>query len=141
MNCVVNILRVCQLCCHHPTNSARNAKEQAINSSSEEIGLLHDPQEFLLIHLPIAITVCLINHLLKLLVRHALAKLLATRFKFLNEIFPVSSSSNRRNAFKISSLGSRFRILWVIIFKNSSYSIVPLPSSSTSEIIFWISSF
>merc|ERR1719181_941303 len=65
----------------------------------------------------------------------------ATRFRFLNEIFPVSSSSNKRNALRISSLGSRLRILCVIIFRNSSYSIVPLPSSSTSDIIFWISSF
>merc|ERR1719291_965876 len=65
----------------------------------------------------------------------------ATRLRFLNEIFPVSSSSNSLNALRISSLGSRFRILCVIIFKNSSYPIVPLPSSSTSEIIFWISSF
>ena len=31
---------------------------------------------------------------------------LATRFKFLKEIFPVSSSSNNLNAFKISSLES-----------------------------------
>merc|ERR1740138_546881 len=65
----------------------------------------------------------------------------ATRFKFLKDILPVSSSSKRRKALRISSFGSRFRILWVIIFKNSSYSMVPLPSSSTSEIIFWISSF
>merc|ERR1719253_197127 len=61
---------------------------------------------------------------------------LATRFRFLNEILPVSSSSNKRKAFRISSLGSRFNILCVIILRNSSYSIVPLPSSSTSEIIF-----
>merc|ERR1719217_1795801 len=33
------------------------------------------------------------------------------RFRFLKEIFPVSSSSKRRNAFKISSFGSLFRIL------------------------------
>merc|ERR1719487_2822034 len=65
----------------------------------------------------------------------------ATRFKFLNEILPVSSSSNKRKAFKISSLGSLLRILCVIILRNSSYSMDPLPSSSTSEIIFWISSF
>merc|ERR1712085_87908 len=30
----------------------------------------------------------------------------ATRFKFLNDIFPVSSSSKSLNAFKISSFGS-----------------------------------
>mmetsp|Transcript_8537 Transcript_8537/g.24533 ORF Transcript_8537/g.24533 Transcript_8537/m.24533 type:complete len:209 (-) Transcript_8537:15-641(-) len=66
---------------------------------------------------------------------------LATRFRFLKLILPVSSSSKRRKAFKISSLGSRFRILCVIILRNSSYPMVPLPSSSTSEIIFWISSF
>merc|ERR1711920_967937 len=60
----------------------------------------------------------------------------ATRFRFLKEILPVSSSSKSRKAFKISSLGSRFRILCVIILRNSSYPMVPLPSSSTSEIIF-----
>mmetsp|Transcript_124829 Transcript_124829/g.335060 ORF Transcript_124829/g.335060 Transcript_124829/m.335060 type:complete len:200 (-) Transcript_124829:8-607(-) len=65
----------------------------------------------------------------------------ATRFRFLKEILPVSSSSNSLKAFNISSLGSRFRILCVIILRNSSYPMVPLPSSSTSEIIFWISSF
>merc|ERR1740138_1379989 len=43
----------------------------------------------------------------------------ATRFKFLKEILPVSSSSKRRKAFRISSFGSRFRILWVIILRNS----------------------
>merc|ERR1719453_646015 len=43
---------------------------------SEEIGLLHDPEELLLIHLPITIPVRLVNHLLKLLVGHPLTQLL-----------------------------------------------------------------
>ena len=65
---------------------------------------------------------------------------LATRFKFLKEIFPVSSSSNSRNAFMISSRLSRSPILAVIMARNSSKSMVPLPSLSMSAIIFLISS-
>merc|ERR1712151_31469 len=44
--------------------------------ASEEIGLLHDPQELLLIHFAVAITIGLVDHLLQLLVSHALAELL-----------------------------------------------------------------
>ncbi|DAZ96310.1 TPA: hypothetical protein N0F65_008434 [Lagenidium giganteum] len=66
---------------------------------------------------------------------------LATRFRLRNEILPVSSSSNSRNAFKISSRESFSLILDVIISKNSVKSIVPEPSLSISEIIFLISSF
>ena len=65
----------------------------------------------------------------------------ATRLRFLKEILPVSSSSNRRNAFMISSRESRSPILAVIICRNSSKSMVPEPSLSMSEIIFLISSF
>eukprot|EP01033_Poteriospumella_lacustris_P010503 gene10503-gene11359 len=66
---------------------------------------------------------------------------LATRFRFRNEILPVSSSSKSRNAFKISSRESRSLIFAVIISKNSEKSMVPEPSLSMSEIIFLISSF
>merc|ERR1712127_437261 len=45
-------------------------------SSSEEVGLLHDAQELLLVHLSIPITVSFIDHFLKLFVGHALAQLL-----------------------------------------------------------------
>ena len=65
----------------------------------------------------------------------------ATRFKLRNEIFPVSSSSNNRKAFRISSLESFSLILAVIISRNSEKSMVPDPSLSMSEIIFLISSF
>mmetsp|Transcript_20203 Transcript_20203/g.24493 ORF Transcript_20203/g.24493 Transcript_20203/m.24493 type:complete len:202 (-) Transcript_20203:109-714(-) len=65
----------------------------------------------------------------------------ATRFRFLNVIFPVSSSSKSLNAFSISSLESFSPIFAVIISRNSVKSIVPLPSLSISEIIFLISSF
>ena len=65
----------------------------------------------------------------------------ATRFKLRKEILPVSSSSNNRNAFKISSRESRSLIFDVIISKNSEKSITPEPSLSISEIIFLISSF
>ena len=50
--------------------------------------------------------------------RGTVAPAFATRLRFLKEILPVSSSSKSRKAFKISSFGSRFRILWVIIFRN-----------------------
>jgi len=50
---------------------------------------------------------------------------LATRLRFLNEILPVSSSSNNRNAFKISSFESFSLILAVIIVRKSLKSIVP----------------
>merc|ERR1711977_811371 len=39
--------------------------------SSEEVGLLHYPQELLLVYLAVAVTICLVDHLLELL-RHAL---------------------------------------------------------------------
>merc|ERR1719498_910197 len=45
-------------------------------TSSEEVGLLHDAQELLLVNFPIAITVSLIDHLLKLLIGHPLTQLL-----------------------------------------------------------------
>merc|ERR1711964_511291 len=43
---------------------------------SEEVGLLHDAQELLLVHLTVTIAVCFVNHLLKFLVSHPLAELL-----------------------------------------------------------------
>ena len=52
---------------------------------------------------------------------------LATLFKFLNEIFPVESSSNNLKAFKIYSLGSLSDILPVINSMKSEKSIIPLP--------------
>merc|ERR1712224_824936 len=42
----------------------------------EQIGLLHDEEELFLVHLPIAITISLVNHFLKLLVSHPLTQLL-----------------------------------------------------------------
>mmetsp|Transcript_45823 Transcript_45823/g.74772 ORF Transcript_45823/g.74772 Transcript_45823/m.74772 type:complete len:235 (-) Transcript_45823:34-738(-) len=65
----------------------------------------------------------------------------ATRFKFLKEIFPVLSSSKSLKAFRTSSLGSRSLNFCVIIERNSSKSIVPDPSLSTSAIIFLTSPF
>merc|ERR1719515_311916 len=46
------------------------------NNSSEEVGLLHDPQEFFLVDLAVTVTICLVDHLLELLLRHPLPKLL-----------------------------------------------------------------
>merc|ERR1711865_1284953 len=42
----------------------------------EEVGLLHDAEELFLVHLPITITISLIDHFLQLLVSHALTELL-----------------------------------------------------------------
>merc|ERR1719487_1930508 len=110
-------------------------------TSSEEISLLHDTEELLLIDLAIAIAISFVNHLLKLFISHSFSELLGHALQVFERDLPVSSSSNNLKALRISSFGSRFKILCVIIFRNSSYPMVPLPSSSTSEIIFWISSF
>jgi hypothetical protein len=40
---------------------------------------------------------------------------LATLLRFFNEIFPVLSSSNNLNAFKISSLGSLSAFIYILI--------------------------
>lgn len=66
---------------------------------------------------------------------------LATRFKFLKEIVPVSSSSNNRKALRISSLVSFSAIFTVINVRKSANDNFPLPSLSMSAIIFLISSF
>merc|ERR1719498_1280852 len=49
---------------------------KAANNSSEEVGLLHDAQEFFLVHLAITVAICLVDHLLELLICHPLTKLL-----------------------------------------------------------------
>jgi len=56
----------------------------------------------------------------------------ATRFKLSNEIFPVSSSSNSLNAFKISSFVSFSDILVDIRFRKFSNVKRPVLSLSTS---------
>merc|ERR1712154_509600 len=43
---------------------------------SEEVGLLHDSQELLFVHLAITVAVGFVDHLLKLLIGHSLAELL-----------------------------------------------------------------
>merc|ERR1712087_943423 len=50
---------------------------------SEEVGLLHDAQELLLVHLTVAVAVGLVDHLLELLVRHALSQLLSNTLQVL----------------------------------------------------------
>merc|ERR1739845_4858 len=52
------------------------ANATLVRRSSEEVCLLHDPQEFLLVDLAVAIPVCLVDHLLQLLISHPLAELL-----------------------------------------------------------------
>ena len=92
--------------------------------------LLHDAEELLLVNLAVAVAVRLVDHLLQvggarfgIVPRHApwaagvdracssssvifSPNSLATRFRFLKEILPVSSSSKSRKAFRISSLES-----------------------------------
>merc|ERR1711920_604914 len=55
----------------HPFRGARLS-----TPPSEEVGLLHDAQELLLVHLAVAVAVGLVDHLPELLVRHALSQLL-----------------------------------------------------------------
>merc|ERR1719161_94531 len=50
---------------------------------SEEVGLLHDPEELLLVHLTITVTICLVDHFLKLLISHPLSQLLGNTLKVL----------------------------------------------------------
>merc|ERR1719174_3113242 len=49
--------------------------------SSEQVGLLHDAQKFLFVHLSITISVSLINHLLQFLVGHSLTQFLGNSFQ------------------------------------------------------------
>lgn len=39
-------------------------------NESKEVGLLHDPNELLLVDLSVSVSICLIDHLLKLLIGH-----------------------------------------------------------------------
>ena len=65
----------------------------------------------------------------------------ATLFKFLRLTLPVLSSSKRRNAFRIYSRGSRSAIFPVMSSIKSPNYMTPLPSRSTSLIIFLTYSF
>merc|ERR1719387_1172954 len=56
--------------------------------SSEEVGLLHDPQEFFLVDLAVTVTICLVDHLLELLIRHPLPKLLSHALQVLEGDLP-----------------------------------------------------
>merc|ERR1740123_1370776 len=56
--------------------SARAPPHAATSLYSEEVRLLHDPQELLLVHLAVSVTVGLVDHFLELLVGHPLAELL-----------------------------------------------------------------
>merc|ERR1712205_12124 len=63
--------------------SKRRQKTIATASKLEEIGLLHDAEELFLIDFAIAIAICLVNHFLKLLIRHPLTKLLCDALQVL----------------------------------------------------------
>merc|ERR1712037_858876 len=79
--------------------------------SSEEVSLLHDPQELLLVHLTVSIAVGLVDHLLKLLVGHPFPELLGNPLQVFEGDFACLVVVVRRNALRISSFGSRFKIL------------------------------
>merc|ERR1711924_247962 len=82
---------------------AARTRRTAAGASSEEVRLFHDPEELFLVHLPIASRSAssIISWSSSSVIRSPSS--LATRFRFLKEIFPVSSSSKSRNAFRISS--------------------------------------
>merc|ERR1719498_247212 len=49
----------------------------------EEIGLLHDTEKFLFVHFTVTIAICFIDHLLQLLICHALSQLLSDTLQIL----------------------------------------------------------
>merc|ERR1719164_162536 len=65
--------------------AARHDRQDAAKSdrSSEEVGLLHDPQELLLVDLAVTVAICLVNHFLELLIRHSLPELLSHALQIL----------------------------------------------------------
>merc|ERR1719267_14757 len=58
------------------------------NEVLEQVRLLHDAEEFLFVHLAVTITVRFVDHLLKLLVRHPLPKLLRNALEVLERDLP-----------------------------------------------------
>merc|ERR1711865_998758 len=60
----------------------------ATRCSSEQVGLLHNAEELFLVHLPVAITVGFVDHLLQLLVRHPLPELLCNPLQVLERYLP-----------------------------------------------------
>merc|ERR1712060_622282 len=54
---------------------------------SEQVRLLHNAKELLLVYLSIPIPVCLINHFLKLLIRHTFAQLFGNSLEVLEANF------------------------------------------------------
>merc|ERR1719450_1603807 len=57
------------------------------DACSEKVRLFHNTQKFFLIHLPISIPVCLVNHFLKLFVSHALTKFFGNTLEILKGNF------------------------------------------------------
>mmetsp|Transcript_56690 Transcript_56690/g.103705 ORF Transcript_56690/g.103705 Transcript_56690/m.103705 type:complete len:234 (+) Transcript_56690:60-761(+) len=56
--------------------------------ASKEVGLLHDAEELLLIHLPITITISFIYHFLQLLICHAFTELLGNPLQIFERDLP-----------------------------------------------------
>ena len=69
---------------------------QAMQANSEQVGLLHDAKELFFIHLAIAVTVGLIDHLLKLFVCHALAQLLGDTLQVLERDLTLNKSTYKQ---------------------------------------------
>merc|ERR1712086_521174 len=65
-----------------------NCPSFGCNATLKKVRLLHDTKELFFIHLSIAITICLIDHLLKLLIGHPLPKLLCGTLQVLEGDFP-----------------------------------------------------
>merc|ERR1712085_192471 len=60
----------------------------AASCGSEQVGFLHDAEKLFLVHLPVAITIGFVDHLLKLLVRHPLPELLRHPLQVLERYLP-----------------------------------------------------
>merc|ERR1719231_266453 len=58
------------------------------NEVLEQVRLLHDAEELLFVHLAVTIAIRFVDHLLKLLVRHPLPKLLRDALEVLERDFP-----------------------------------------------------
>mmetsp|Transcript_8100 Transcript_8100/g.19759 ORF Transcript_8100/g.19759 Transcript_8100/m.19759 type:complete len:284 (+) Transcript_8100:266-1117(+) len=64
-----------------PGHAGTGASSLAQFGSLEGVLVCHDAQELLLVHLPVAVEVSLVDHLLQLLVRHVLAELARNTLK------------------------------------------------------------
>merc|ERR1712187_293909 len=64
----------------HPRKTTNNGLTLR---DSEQVGFLHDAEEFFLVHFAVAVTISFVDHLLKLFVGHALAEFLGDTLQVL----------------------------------------------------------